>query len=257
MSLNRKRKDWRGQRVWLVGASSGIGKALAQALAEAGAELALSARSEDKLKSLSESIGGAMVVPFDVTEEHGYARAWGRICEHWDRCDLVVFLAGAYRPTRAWELSDEVIVKTVETNLIATMRGVATVLPRFMDRGEGAFALVASVAGYGGLPQACTYGPTKAALINFAETLFMDVREKGVDVYLVNPGFVETPLTANNEFEMPALMRPEEAAGAMLDGFARGQFEIHFPKRFSRVLKALRLLPRGLYFRLIKKVTGL
>jgi len=257
MSLNRKRRDWRGQRVWLVGASSGIGEALAGALAAAGAELALSARSEEKLEAVAESVGGALVVPFDVTEEGGYARAWARICEHWTDCDLVVFLAGAYQPTRAWELTDEGISTTIETNLAATMRGVATVLPRFMARGEGGFVLVASVAGYGGLPQACTYGPTKAALINFAETLYMDVREKGVDVYLVNPGFVETPLTANNDFEMPALMRPAEAAEAMIEGLARGRFEVHFPKRFSRVLKALQFLPRGLYFPLIKKVTGL
>lgn len=257
MSLNRKRSDWHGQRVWLIGASSGIGEALARVLADAGAELALSARSKDKLEAVAGSLGGALVVPFDVTEPRGYADAWTRIGERWDRCDLVVFLAGAYKPTRAWELTDEEITRTVETNLVATMRGVATVLPDFLARGGGGVALVASVAGYGGLPQACTYGPTKAALINFAETLYMDVREKGVDVYLVNPGFVETPLTADNDFEMPALMRPEEAAQAILEGIARGRFEIHFPKRFSRVLKLLQWLPRGAYFKLIKKVAGL
>lgn len=257
MSLNRKRTQWRGQRVWLIGASSGIGKALARALADAGAELAISARSEDKLDALAASLGGALVLPFDVTAARGFSEAWAQICNRWDRCDLVVFLAGTYAPARAWTLTDELIDRTVGTNLTATMRGVATVLPRFVEQGAGGVALVASVAGYGGLPQACVYGPTKAALINFAETLYMDVHDKGVDVYLVNPGFVETPLTAQNDFEMPALMRPEEAAEAMLEGMSRGQFEIHFPKRFSRVLKALRFLPRSLYFRLIKKATGL
>lgn len=257
MSLNRKRTDWRGQRVWLVGASSGIGAALARALAEAGASVALSARSEDKLRAVAAPLDGALVVPFDVTDPAGYAQAWAHIGAHWDRCDLVIFLAGAYAPTRAWELTEQAITTTIDTNLVATLRGVATVLPDFIERGAGGFAIVASVAGYGGLPQACIYGPTKAALINFAETLYMDVREKGVDVYLINPGFVETPLTANNSFEMPALMRPEAAAQAIVDGLAKGCFEIHFPKRFSSVLKALRFMPRGLYFKLIKKVTGL
>jgi NAD(P)-dependent dehydrogenase (short-subunit alcohol dehydrogenase family) len=175
----------------------------------------------------------------------------------WGGCDLVVFLAGAYTPARAGALDAEVIRRTVDTNLTATMRGVACVLPALLERGAGGVAIVASVAGYGGLPQACIYGPTKAALINFAETLYLDVADHGVDVYLINPGFVETPLTAGNDFEMPALMRPAEAAQAIIDGFARGAFEIHFPKRFSRVLKALQWLPHGAYFRLIKRVTGL
>jgi len=257
MSLNRKRTDWAGQRVWLIGASSGIGEALAHALAARGAHLALSARRALALEAVAEAVGGAMVVPFDVTSEHGFDAAWAQIIDAWGGCDLVVFLAGAYTPARAGALDAEVIRRTVDTNLTATMRGVACVLPALLERGAGGVAIVASVAGYGGLPQACIYGPTKAALINFAETVYMDVAERGVDVYLINPGFVETPLTAGNAFEMPALMRPAEAAQAIIDGFARGAFEIHFPKRFSRVLKALQWLPYGAYFPLIKRVTGL
>ena len=118
-------------------------------------------------------------------------------------------------------------------------------------------ALVGSVAGYGGLPKATVYGPGKAALINFAETLYLDLAPAGVSVFLVNPGFVATPLTAQNDFTMPALMTPEAAAEAMLAGFARGDFEIHFPRRFTMVLKLLRLLPRRLYFALIHRLTGL
>ena len=257
MSLNRRITDWNGKRVWLIGASSGIGEALAHALSAEGAHLALSARREDALYGVAEAVGGALVVPFDVTDDDGFAAAWSAILAAWGGCDLVVFLAGAYTPARAWALDTETIRRTVDTNLTATMRGVACVLPDMLERGAGGLAIVASVAGYGGLPQAAIYGPTKAALINFAETLYMDVAGRGVDVYLVNPGFVETPLTAGNEFEMPALLKPKEAALAILDGFARGVFEIHFPKRFSRVLKALQWLPYGAYFPLIKRVTGL
>lgn len=257
MSLNRKRKDWRGVRVWVIGASSGIGEALAHALGAAGATLILSARRADRLETVAQAVGGTVVLPFDVTDESGFTEAWARIEAEVGGCDLMIFLAGAYRPTRAWEMDDEGIRKTVDTNLVAPLRGTATVLPAFLKRRAGGLVIVASVAGYGGLPQACLYGPTKAALINFAQTLYMDVHERGVDVYLVNPGFVETPLTADNDFEMPALIQPAEAARAILDGLGRGAFEIHFPKRFSRVLKALQWLPRGLYFPLIKRVTGL
>ncbi len=113
--------------------------------------------------------------------------------------------------------------------------------------------LVASVAGYRGLPNALAYGPTKAALINLAEVLYLDLHPRGIGVSLINPGFVETPLTAQNSFHMPALMRPEDAAAAIVDGWGRGDFEIHFPKRFTRMLKALRPMPDGLYFSAIRR----
>ncbi len=124
-------------------------------------------------------------------------------------------------------------------------------------RGDGGIAVVSSVAGYRGLPTSLAYGASKAALINFTETLYLDLRTKGVSVYLVNPGFVETPLTDRNEFEMPALIPPEQAAAQMLRGFERGQFEIHFPKRFTRFMKLLRLLPYRLFFPLVHRITGL
>ncbi len=130
-------------------------------------------------------------------------------------------------------------------------------MPLFTRQGRGGVALVGSVAGYGGLPKATVYGPGKAALINFAETLYLDLAPVGVSVFLVSPGFVATPLTAQNDFTMPALMSPDAAAEAMLAGFARGDFEIHFPRRFTLVLKLLRFLPRRFYFALIHRLTGL
>lgn len=257
MSVNRPISDWRGRRVWLIGASSGIGAALAEALAARGARLALSARRRDALEAVAAKCEDAQVRPFDVTDTAAFAHAHEDLLAQWNGIDLVVFLAGTYAPTRAWEMTDEAIRGTIDVNLGATMQGVRRLLPDMLERRRGAMALVASVAGYAGLPQACLYGPTKAALINFAETLHLDLQPRGVDVFLISPGFVDTPLTRDNQFEMPALLTPVDAAEAILRGFQRGVFEIHFPKRFSRTLKALRLLPYGLYFRLVRRVTGL
>lgn len=257
MSVNRPITDWRGRRVWLIGASSGIGAALAEALSARGAWLALSARRRDALEAVAAKCEDARVLPFDVTDSAAFSQAHEELVSRWKGIDLVVFLAGTYAPTRAWEMTDESIRATVDVNLVATMQGVRQLLPDMLRRRQGAVALVASVAGYSGLPQACLYGPTKAALINFAETLHLDLKPRGVDVFVISPGFVETPLTSNNEFKMPALLKPAEAAEAILREFGRGVFEIHFPKRFSRVLKALRLLPYALYFPLVRRVTGL
>jgi short-subunit dehydrogenase len=130
------------------------------------------------------------------------------------------------------------------------------VLPLLARNGGGGLVLVSSVAGYRGLPKALGYGPPKAALIHFAETLFLDLRSRGVGVWVVNPGFVATRLTAQNDFRMPALMTPEAAAEAFLAGMASGRFDIHFPKRFTRFMKLLRLLPYSLYFRLAARTVG-
>lgn len=268
-ALNTPIRDWRGRRVWIIGASTGIGEALARALARNGAQLALSARSAERLHvvcadcdalasaSSSCSADGARALPLDLTDTDALVRARDAILSRWGGIDLVVFNAGTYRPLRAWELSADSVRETLDVNLVGTMSGVACVLPTLLAQGGGAIALVGSVAGYGGLPKATVYGPSKAALINFAEVLYLDLAPRGVDVFLIDPGFVATPLTAQNDFTMPALQTPEQAAQAILEGFAAGDFEIHFPKRFTRVLKCLQLLPRRLYFPLVRRATGL
>ena len=256
--LNPPIRSWDGQRVWIVGASSGIGAALARALASRGAWVALSARRPEALAEVAASCGGeALVEPMDVTRPEDFERVRDRLLAAWGRLDLVVFNAGTYRPLHADEITPQAIRETVHTNLIGVMDGVAAVVPLLTRQGRGAMALVGSVAGYGGLPKATLYGPSKAALVNFAETLYLDLAPAGVSVFLVSPGFVATPLTAQNDFTMPALMTPEAAAEAMLAGFARGDFEIHFPRRFTLVLKLLQFLPRRLYFALIHRLTGL
>ena len=261
--LNTPIRAWRGRRVWIIGASSGIGEALARNLARQGARLALSARDVTRLQAVCASCAtpdAGAVLPLamvmDLTRDEDIAHVRDALIDRWGGIDLVVFNAGTYRPLRAWNLHTDSIRETLEVNLFGSMAGVAAVVPTLLRQGQGAIALVASVAGYGGLPQATVYGPSKAALINFAEILYLDLAPRGIDVFLINPGFVATPLTAQNEFRMPALLSAEQAAEAIVRGFARGKFEIHFPKRFTSVLKLLRLLPRRLYFGLVRHATG-
>ena len=244
--------DWRGKRVWLVGASSGIGAALARALAERGARLALSARHRDGLQALA--IADALVVPCDVSAAASLAVARQAIVDAWGGIDLVVYLAGDYVPMRADNFDLALAEPVVDVNFNGAMRLAATVLGDLAA--GGGIAFVASVAGYRGLPKALAYGPGKAALIHFAECLYLDMAPRGVGVWLINPGFVATRLTAKNDFAMPALLTPEQAAAAMVDGFRSGNFEIHFPKRFTRWLKLVAHLPYRWSFSLIRRFTG-
>jgi short-subunit dehydrogenase len=250
--MNPEITDWRGKRVWLVGASAGIGAAMARELAGRGARLALSARRADALQTLA--IAGALVLPCDATDAASLAAARSSLIAAWGGIDLVVYLAGDYQPMRAADFDLATAERVLAVNFNGALRLAATVLPDL--RAGGGIAFVASVAGYRGLPKALCYGPGKAALIHFAEVLHLDLAPQGIGVWVINPGFVATRLTAQNDFAMPALMTPEAAAAAAVDGFATGKFEIHFPKRFTRVLKFLALLPYGLYFPAIRRFTG-
>jgi short-subunit dehydrogenase len=259
MSLNKPIRSWNGRRVWVVGASSGIGAALARALIARGARVALSARNAQALAGIAAS-GGAeqtLLLPLDVTRTEEIAVAFDRINSSWSGLDLAVLLAGSHQAVRAWDLDAAQARALVETNLIGMLNASAALVPAFCRSANGAIAIVSSVAGYGGLPSGLVYGATKAALINLAETLYLDLAPRGIGVYLVNPGFVKTPLTDKNEFKMPALISAEEAAEEMIKGFEVGKFEIHFPKRFTFWLKLLRLLPYRIYFPLVHKFTGL
>lgn len=258
MSLNPPIGDWRGRRCWIVGASSGIGAALARELAARGARMALSARSAERLQALAGELphGAAAVMPLDVRDAAAVEAAAASLRSRWGGLDTVVVMAGDYVPMRAWELDLEAERRMVEVNLGGAFHVLAAVLPSFLAERRGAVVLVSSVAGYRGLPRSLVYGPTKAALINLAEALWLDLAPRGIGVTVVNPGFVRTPLTAGNDFAMPALIEPEEAAREIEAGLARGDFEIHFPRRFTRWLKLARLLPYRLYFPAIRKATG-
>ncbi|GAB3546701.1 SDR family NAD(P)-dependent oxidoreductase [Noviherbaspirillum agri] len=250
--MNPKITNWQGKRVWLVGASSGIGAAMARELHSRGALLALSARSADKLQALG--IDDVLLLPCDATEAADLARARKALLAALGGIDLVVYLAGDYVPMRANDLDLARAEQVVAVNFNGAMRLAATVLSDLQP--GGGIAFVASVAGYRGLPKALCYGPGKAALIHFAECLHLDLASRGIGVWVINPGFVQTQLTAKNDFAMPALLTPEQAATAALDGFRSGGFDIHFPKRFTRVMKLLSLLPYRWYFPLVRRMTG-
>lgn len=257
MAMNPTVRDWRGRRVWIVGASTGIGAALAETLIGAGARVALSARKREALDALATKDPRTVVLPLDVTDAAQVNSAHSTLVGHWGGIDDVLLVAGSYQAMRAWELDPEVIRKLFDVNVQGVVHVTAAVLPEFLRRGEGRIAIVASVAGYRGLPKALAYGPTKAALINFAEGLYFDLAPKGIAVHVVNPGFVRTPLTDGNDFKMPALIEPSEAAAFTLRGIERGHFEIHYPKRFTGWLKFFRLLPYRWYFPIAHRFTGL
>lgn len=258
MSLNRRMADWPDARVWVIGASSGIGAALARALLERGARVALSARSAVDLERMAAAHGArALALPLDVTDAAAVAPALHRVVGAWGGVDLVVLCAGTHQPVRAWELDAADARRLVDVNLNGVINCLPAVVQQLLQQKSGGIGIVSSVAGYGGLPTALVYGATKAALINLAETLYLDLAPRGLAVYLINPGFVKTPLTDRNTFRMPALISADEAATEILAGLARGAFEIHFPRRFTRWLKLLRLLPYRWYFALVRRGTGL
>ena len=249
--LNRKIRDWKSRRVWIVGASSGIGAALVSALREKGARVALSARSADKLNTLATEAD--LVLPLDVTDADSIQKTYAEIEHNWDGIDLIIYCAGYYKPMRAWEMEPTEIETTLKINLHGVYNLLHTAVPQLLDQASGGICLIASVAGYTGLPNAVAYGPSKAAMINLAQILFSELKPKGIDIYLVNPGFVDTRLTQQNDFVMPALITPDEAAMSIIAGFEKGNFEIHFPKRFTRIMRLLAVLPDRLRFYLLKK----
>lgn len=256
MSLNPRLTHWRGRRVWIIGGSTGIGLALARALLARGARLAVSARDESRMRAAFAGDAGVVLASADVTRPESLVAAHANIRAQLAELDCVVLMAGTYFPTRAWELDAHSTRRIVTTNLIGIMDAVSVALPDMLRRQSGALVIVSSVAGYRGLPNALLYGATKAALINFAETLYLDVAPRGVGVYLMNPGFVATPLTAQNTFKMPALLTPEAAAERILAGLAAGRFETHFPRRFTSWLKLGRVLPYRWYFAAVRRFVG-
>ena len=266
MALNTPITEWRGKTVWLVGASTGIGRATASALHAQGARVVVSARNAAALQEFVAQHPGSVAMPLDVSDAALVKSTSAAIVASGRGLDHVMYCAGHYRDMSAgaFDLAD--MVRHIQINYVGALNMLDAVLPYFLARASvragtdahcaGHISLVGSVAGYRGLPKSLAYGPTKAALINLAETLYLDLHDKSIGVSLVNPGFVETPLTAQNDFDMPALISPEEAAGQIMQGWARGEFEIHFPKRFTVWMKVLQWLPYGLFFPAVRRFTN-
>lgn len=248
-------QNFSGKRVWVIGASSGIGEACAIALMGQDAKVALSSRRVDRLNQLAATgnTDQTIVIPLDVTNEAQLQTAYSSLLNMWGGLDLLLFVSGIYTPLRANSFDIKIAEKTIDANLLGPMRAVALVLPEMIKARSGHVAIVGSVAGYSGLPKALAYGPSKAAIINFCENLYYDLLPTGVGVHMISPGFVATEATAQNDFEMPALISAQEAAQEILNGIQKGEFDIHFPKRFSRFLKFLRILPYPIYFWIVRR----
>ena len=254
--FNKPLNDWRGRSVWLVGASSGIGLACAKALHAQGAKVCVSARQAALLQAFADQHPGSMALPLDVTDKQAMQAAAQQVSTA-QGLDVVVYCAGVYQPQRATEYNLASMEQHMAVNYHGALYLLDAVLPTLLAQGRGHVSLVSSVAGYRGLPQSLAYGPSKAALTHLAEALYLDLQDSGIGVSVISPGFVETPLTAQNQFTMPALITSEEAAQHILQGWREGLFEIHFPKRFTRWLQLLRILPYRWYFSLVRRATGL
>ncbi len=240
-------RDWVGKRYWLVGASEGLGRALAEQMSRCGCELVLSARSAERLEELAAELPGrAHVVTVDVRDRESVeaaATAAGEI-------DGLVYLAGLYWPFPAQDWGAEEAEAMVDVNFTGAVRVLGTTVPAMLARGHGHVVLTGSLAGFVGLPRSIGYSSSKAGLMHLAEAMRCDLQGSGVEVQVANPGFIRTRLTDKNDFRMPFLMEPEEAAHRMFLHMNTGRFASSFPTLFSWVFRGARFLPGGLFFRL-------
>jgi len=250
--LKTMMKNIHGQNVWIIGASSGIGAALAVALSQKGANVILSARRESALHTVRKTLTGAnhQVLAFDISDHAQTVAAYKSI----KRLDRVIFMAAVYDPSEQGRTDISFIHQSLQVNLGGVYNMLDVVTPFFAAQGHGQISLCGSVSGYFGLPNAQPYSSTKAAITNLAESLYIEYQPKNIDVKLISPGFVSTPMTNKNDFDMPMVIDAETAAQSIVEGLTSNAFEIHFPKRFTRLIKLLRLLPYWLAFKVTAKL---
>ena len=243
---------------WVTGASSGIGRAVAVALARRGYAVVVTARRGDLLQTIAAEAPGARIVvePGDVTDAAGMAALVARIEAAHGGIALAFLNVGVYTPDGLDDIGGAAFRQTFDVNIGGTVNCLAPLLMAMRARGRGQVAINASVAGYGGLPRSTAYGASKAALINMAASLAPALAAAGVTMQVVCPGFVKTPATDKNDFPMPFIMDVEPAAARICDGFERGGFEIAFPRRLAWLLKAANMLPYAAYFAVVGRVTG-
>lgn len=235
-----------GKTWWIIGASEGLGRALAEALDLRGAHLVLSARGANRLQDLAESLRNARALPFDVTD----AKATQTAVEKVGKLDGLIYCVGQYDPMSVKQWNPEQVALMTRANFTGALDLLAHALPPMLRRNRGHIVLIGSLAGYTGLPGAIGYGASKAALMHLAENLQADLRDTGLTVKQVNPGFIRTRLTAKNSFEMPFILTPEEAAQRTIRAIESRRFATAFPMLFSWLFRAGRFLPRSLFLRI-------
>lgn len=244
--------------IWITGASSGIGAETALQLAHRKVHILVTARSVDKLKALADKAkdlpGTITPAPCDVTDQQAISELYMALEKQHGPIDLVLLNAGTYFGDSGVDFSAEKFKKTFDINVNGVAHCLEPVLKAFLERGKGHVAIVASVAGFRGLPKSVSYGPTKAALINMAEALYAELKPKGIKVQVINPGFIKTPLTDKNDFKMPMLMPVEDAAKALIKGLDSNAFEIIFPWPFVVIAKIIGMLPNKPYLWLVGKL---
>ena len=239
-------RQLQGKRYWLVGASEGLGRALAERLSHEGAELVLSARSAERLEELAAALPGpAQALPMDVADRASVRTAAAKA----GAVDGLIMLASVYWPQAAQDWDAEQVEAMLDVNLTGAARVLGAVVPGMVARGRGHVVLTGSLSGYRGLPGAIGYGASKAGLMSLAESMAIDLQDTGVDVQLVNPGFIRTRQTAKNDFQMPAIMDPDEAARVIFDHMRTARFRLSFPFAFSLIFRLGRLLPDRLWSR--------
>ena len=240
--------------IWITGASSGIGKALAIKFAQEGWKVAISARRENLLKEISKSQNNIDYFPLDVTNIEKCKTVFNEVKKKLGDVNISVFCTGIHDPKSEKKLNLEKVRKIMEVNFFGTVNSINAVYDYYKDKKSGQISIVSSVAGYRGLPAAGAYCASKSALSSFAESLYFDFKRDNVRISLVSPGFIKTPMTDQNDFPMPMIKSPEFAAEQMFKGLTRSKsFEIHFPKTFTSLMKVLKVIPNGLYFKIVEK----
>ena len=242
------------KKIWITGASSGIGRALAIKFSNEGWQVAASARRESLLNDLNKSNPNIHAFVLDVKDEKSVRNVFQNILQKFETLDICVFATGIHDPEAEKKLSSEKIREIMETNFFGTLNCIMAVNSFFREKKDGHIAIVSSVAGYRGLPAASGYCASKAALTSLAESLYFDFKRKNVKVSLISPGFIKTPMTDKNTFPMPMIKSPEYAAEKIFIGLTKkSSFEIHFPKSFTILLKLLKIMPNWLFFWLVER----
>ncbi|MFZ9181061.1 MAG: SDR family NAD(P)-dependent oxidoreductase [Rickettsiales bacterium] len=247
---------------WIIGASSGIGMELVKKFYENDYNVIISARSLSDLQNLKTEIEidgknsnkEIFIANLDVANFDNFSEALTNILQKFVKIDLVIFASAIYERMEAENFDLALAKKIMEVNFNGFLNLLHLILPHFLQQKSGHIACIASVAGYSGLPQSFAYGASKSALINLCEGIYPELKYKNIDLSIINPGFVKTRLTDKNNFEMPFIITPKQASQYIYDGIIANKFEIHFPKKFTYILKFLRILPYRIYLKIITKI---